>query len=145
DVATNYIQIRTDQERIRLLDRQIRIQTDVYNFIDQQFKTGFRVTDLDRAQAESNLKQSIAQIKQFQIDLRTSENRLCTLLGIPTIDLDSLLNAPANTSIPVVPNYVVVGMPADLLRRRPDIRRQERLAAAQAEQIGIAESDLYPA
>src|SRR6185369_5556194 len=47
--------------------------------------------------------------------------------------------------IPVAPTQVAVGMPADLLRRRPDVRRAERLAAAQAEQIGIAESDLYPA
>ena len=146
DVASNYVQVRTDQEQIRLLEKIVKIQTDVYNFIDQRLKVGFHgVTDLDQAQAESDLKQSIAQIAQFKIDLRISENRLCTLLGIPIVDLEPLLNSAPNTTIPKVPDYVVVGVPADLLRRRPDVRKAERLAAAQAEQIGIAETAMYPA
>ncbi len=76
--------------------------------------------------------------------MRLAQNALCTLLGIPTQDLDGYLNSGAST-IPVAPEYAIVGIPADLLRRRPDVRRAERLAAAQAERIGIAESDLYPA
>jgi NodT family efflux transporter outer membrane factor (OMF) lipoprotein len=146
DVAMNYVQIRTDQERLKLLENTVKIQTDIYNFIDERLKIGFHgVTELDRAQAESDLKQSQAQIAQFRIDIRTSENRLCTLLGIPSVDLEPMLAAAPQKSIPVVPDFVVVGIPADLLRRRPDVRRTERQAAAQAEQIGIAEADLYPA
>ncbi len=76
--------------------------------------------------------------------MRLAQNALCTLLGIPTQDLDGYLNSGAST-IPVAPEYAIVGIPADLLRRRPDVRCAERLAAAQAERIGIAESDLYPA
>jgi outer membrane protein TolC len=67
------------------------------------------------------------------------------LLGIPAIDLTNLLACGPKKDIPIAPEYVVVGIPADLLRRRPDVRRAERLAAAQAEQIGIAETDWYPA
>jgi len=145
DVASNYVTIRTTQERMRLLENSIRVQTDVYTFILAELQVGVKVTELDRAQAESNLKQSQAQLEQFKIDLRMAENRLCTLLGIPTIDLEQLLNSAPKTEIPTVPDYVVVGVPADLLRRRPDVRRAERQAAAQAEQIGIAESNLYPA
>jgi NodT family efflux transporter outer membrane factor (OMF) lipoprotein len=146
DVATNYVNVRTDQERLKLLDNTVKIQTDVYNFIDERVKIGFHgVTELDRSQALSNLKQSQAQMTQLRIDIRTSENRLCTLLGIPTVDLEPMLANAPQKSIPTVPDYVVVGIPADLLRRRPDIRRAERQAAAQAEQIGIAETDLYPA
>jgi len=144
DVATNYVAVRTTQERMKLLENVVRIQTDIYNFIVAQLQFG-KVTELDRAQAESNLQQSLAQLEQFKIDLRLAENRLCTLLGIPTIDIEPLLNSAPKREIPTVPDYVVVGVPADLLRRRPDVRRAERQAAAQAEQIGIAESNLYPA
>ena len=66
---------------------------------------------------------------------------MCTLLGIPATDLQYLLGTGP---IPTVPPEVAVGIPAELLRRRPDVRQAERLAAAQAEQIGIAEAQLYP-
>lgn len=146
DVASAYVQIRTTQRRIELLQNVIRVQQDVYNFIDERLKAGFRgVTDLDKAQAESDLKQSLAQVEQFRIDLRTAENGLCVLLGIPSVDLEPRLAAAPKREIPIPPPYAVVGVPADLLRRRPDVRRAERLAAAQAEQIGIAEAALYPA
>ncbi len=146
DVASNYVLIRTTQRRIVLLENVIKVQQDVYNFIGERLKAGFRgVTDLDKAQAESDLRQSQAQVEQLQIDLRQTENRLCTLLGIPAVALGPRLNVGPKTGIPVPPDYAVVGVPADLLRRRPDVRRAERQAAAQAEQIGIATADLYPA
>ena len=145
DIASSYVQVRTDQERIRLLQRTVAIQQNVLTFINAQLKAGFRATDLDRAQAESNLKQSLAQVANLEIAVRVNENRLCTLLGVPTQDIDTLLNSGPQTGIPKTPDFVVVGMPADLLRRRPDVRRTEREAAAQAELIGIAETDFYPA
>ncbi|MCE9548207.1 MAG: TolC family protein [Planctomycetia bacterium] len=145
DMAQNYVQIRTSQERIRLLKRVVKIQQNVLTFIETQLKVGFKgVTEIDRAQAESNLKQSLAQIANLEIDVRVAENRLCTLMGIPAQDIEAVLSSAPNTSIPVTPDSVIVGIPADLLRRRPDVRRAERLAAAQGELIGIAESDLYP-
>ena len=64
---------------------------------------------------------------------------------MPAVDLTAVLASGPRTSIPIAPEYVVVGIPADLLRRRPDVRAAERLAAAQAQQIGIAEADWYPA
>jgi NodT family efflux transporter outer membrane factor (OMF) lipoprotein len=146
DLANAYVNIRTDQEQIRLLENAVRVQENVLTFVETQRKTGFHgVTDLDKAQAVSNLKQSQAQIAQFQIDMRTQENSLCTLLGIPVVDIEPLLNSGPKRNIPVTPATVVVGMPADLLRRRPDVRKAERAAAAQSEQIGIAEAQLYPA
>ena len=98
-------------------------------------------SELDLDQAVSNLAQTQAQIPPLEIDIRQSENRLCTLLGIPATDLRYLLGTGP---IPAVPPEVAVGIPAELLRRRPDVRQAERLAAAQAEQIGIAEAQLYP-
>src|SRR5207244_5602192 len=106
---------------------------------------GRGATEIDRAQARSNLEQSRAQQHQLLLDQRTAENQLCILLGMPAVDLTKLLASGPKTDIPITPEYVVAGIPADLLRRRPDVRRAERLAAAQAEQIGIAQTDWYPA
>jgi NodT family efflux transporter outer membrane factor (OMF) lipoprotein len=145
DTATDYVAIRTTQERIKLLDVVIGVQDDVLHFIEERLNAGKGATEIDRAQARSNLEQSRAQREQFLLDLRTAENQLCILLGMPVTSLEQALGTTPNTSIPIAPDKVVVGIPADLLRRRPDVRRAERLAAAQAEAIGIAETDWYPA
>lgn len=142
DIAANYVQVRTDHERIALLRGNVQLQQGVLNFIETRLKAGFRQTKLDLDQAISDLRQTEAVIPQLEIETRQAENRLCTLLGIPTIDLAAILG---QGPIPTCPPEVAVGMPADLLRRRPDVRRAERLAAAQAEEIGIATADFYPA
>ena len=77
----------------------------------------------------------------MEITLRQTQDQLCTLLGIPPTDLQARLG---RRPIPTAPSEVVVGIPAQLLERRPDIRSAERAAAAQAQQIGIAQADLYP-
>jgi NodT family efflux transporter outer membrane factor (OMF) lipoprotein len=145
DTASDYVSIRTTQERIKLLDVVIGVQEDVLHFIEERLKAGKGATEIDRAQARSNLEQSRAAREQFVLDQRTAQNQLCILLGIPATNLTEVLASEPKATIPLAPDYVVVGIPADLLRRRPDVRRAERLAAAQAEQIGIAESDWYPA
>ncbi len=141
DIAQNYVEYRTDQERIRLLQSSVVVQQGVLNYIDIRFRAGWKVSELDLEQAKSNLAQTQAQILPLEIDLRQASDRLCTLLGIPATDLQYLLGTGP---IPTTPPDVVVGIPAELLRRRPDVRQAERLAAAQAEQIGIAEAQLYP-
>jgi len=75
--------------------------------------------------------------------LKQGLNALRVLLGMPPESLDDLLGR--SIQIPVPPKNVVAGVPADLVRRRPDIRAAELAAAAQSAQIGIAEADLYPA
>lgn len=141
DVASNYVQIRTDQERIKLLTENVRVQKDVLELINTKVKIGIVATDLDAEQAESTLKQTEAAIPLLLIDIRQANDQLCTLLGIPPADLVKLLG---DATIPTTPPEVAIGIPCEMLRRRPDIRRAERAAAAQAELIGIAETDLYP-
>ena len=141
DIAQNYVEVRTDQERILFLRQSVDVQQGVLNYIQARFQVGFKVNELDLEQAKSNLAQTAAQILPLEIDVRQAENRLCTLLGIPATDLQYLLGTGP---IPTVPPEVAVGIPAELLRRRPDVRQAERLAASQAEQIGIAEAELYP-
>src|SRR5438552_19100746 len=86
-------------------------------------------TKLDVAQAKSTLEQTEAQIPELEISLRMANNQLCVLLGIPPEGLASKLGS---ASIPTAPADVGVGIPAELLTRRPDVRRAERLAAAQS-------------
>ncbi|MHB1038300.1 MAG: efflux transporter outer membrane subunit [Pirellulales bacterium] len=142
DVATNYVQIRTFQERISLLRANVELQRGVLKVARDRLAAE-RVTELDVDQAESNLAQTEAQIPRLEIGLRQASDRLCILLGIPAVDLVKQIGAGP---IPAVPPgmKVAIGMPADLLRRRPDVRRAERDAAAQAELIGIAEAEFYP-
>lgn len=141
DVAENYTQVRTLQERIELVEANVKLQQRVLDFIQKRFAARFKVTELDLDQAESNLAQTQAAIPLLQTSLRLATNRLCILLGRPPADLEEYLG---RGSIPHAPPEVVLGIPAELLRRRPDVRRAEREAAAQAEMIGIVEADLYP-
>jgi NodT family efflux transporter outer membrane factor (OMF) lipoprotein len=142
DVASNYVEARTDQERIRLLQANVELQRNVLNFIERRFEQGFHVNALDVDQAKSNLAQTEAQIPPLVIDLRISTNQISILMGIPPVDVQNLIGSGP---IPTTPPEVAVGIPADVLRRRPDVRQAERQAAAQAEEIGIAQADLYPA
>jgi outer membrane protein TolC len=101
-----------------------------------------RPSELSPVQATSLLEQLEATIPVLEIGLRQSSNLLCVLLGIPPIDLAAKLG---KAPIPESPPEVVVGIPADLVRRRPDVRSAERLVAAQNAQIGVAEAFFYPA
>jgi NodT family efflux transporter outer membrane factor (OMF) lipoprotein len=99
------------------------------------------VTKLDLAQAKSTLEQTQATIPELEITRRQYNNQLCVLLGIPPEELQAKLGPGP---IPTAPLEAAVGIPADLLRRRPDVRKAERQAAAQSAQIGIAEAEFYP-
>jgi NodT family efflux transporter outer membrane factor (OMF) lipoprotein len=107
---------------------------------EARFREG-ATTRLDVFQAQSNLAQTESVIPTLEIDLRQACNRLCILCGIPPRDLQAELAAGP---IPVAPAEVAVGIPGDLLRRRPDVRRAERELAAQSGKIGVATAELYP-
>ncbi len=141
DVAANYVQMRTFQGRIQYAQANVQLQRRTLEIADAQFRAGRR-DQLDVLQARSTLEQTEAQIPELEIDLRQKIVQLCILLGMPPEELQSRLG-PA--PIPTAPPDVALGIPADLLRRRPDVRRAERLAAAQCARIGIAEADYYPA
>jgi NodT family efflux transporter outer membrane factor (OMF) lipoprotein len=141
DVATNYVQLRTLQQQIAYARYNVELQQQTLTIVDARFRAG-TTSELDVHQSRSTLAQTEAQIPELEISLRETANRLCILLGIPPEDLHARLGTAA---IPTAPPDVAVGIPADLLRRRPDIRRAERTAAAQSAQIGVAEADFYPA
>ncbi|MBN2216155.1 MAG: efflux transporter outer membrane subunit [Pirellulales bacterium] len=140
DIAATYVEIRTLQERIALAQANVKLQRETYTIADARFRGG-QVSELDVDQATSTLAQTEALIPQLELQRREASNRLCVLLGIPPTDLDAVLGAGP---IPSTPTQVVVGIPADLLCRRPDLRRAERQVAAESARVGIATAELYP-
>jgi NodT family efflux transporter outer membrane factor (OMF) lipoprotein len=140
DVAESYVQYRTFEQRLLYARRNVEIQTRSFQLADDKFKAGAS-TERDVHQARQNLEQTKALVPQLEIGKRQAANRLCVLLGIPPVELSQRLGAKP---IPQVSRDVAIGVPADLLRRRPDIRRNERIMAAQSARIGVAEADLYP-
>src|SRR5262249_29741342 len=100
-------------------------------------------TQLDVDQARTTLLNTLATIPSLETQLRQARDALSVLLGTPPSDLSGVLEGPAG--IPASPREVIVGIPAELLRRRPDVRRAELQAAAQSAQIGVAKAELFPA
>jgi NodT family efflux transporter outer membrane factor (OMF) lipoprotein len=140
DVATNYVQIRTFQQRIAFARRNIAIQKGSLQLAQARLRGG-KATDLDVEQARSNLAQTESSLAPLEIGVRQANNRLQVLLGQPPGDLVTSL---AEAAIPTAPPELAVGIPADLLRRRPDVRRAVREVAAQSARVGVAEADFYP-
>jgi len=140
EVATNYVQLRTAEQRLAFARDNVVIQQKSADLAQARFDAG-TTTELDLRQAKASLAQTQATIPPLEAARRLAANQICILLGSPVSDLATQLE-PA--PIPTAPSTVAVGLPADLLRRRPDVRQAERLVAAQSAQIGIAEADFYP-
>lgn len=141
DVARTYLQIRTNEERLEVARQNVGLQKRSLEIADVRFKAG-AVTELDVTQARSLLRSTEATIPEYEANIRRAKNALATLLGKLPGEVDAMLGGPG--LIPAVPAEVVVGIPAELLRRRPDIRLAERQMAGQSARIGFAKADLYP-
>ena len=140
EIATTYIQIRSFDERIRTTQQNVNIQQTSYEIAKKRNK--ILKTKIDERQALSNLEDTRALIPELERQRRNSINQLAVLLGTTP---DKMLSWVTTTgSLPEVPNNLFVGVPCDVIRQRPDIKAAERTLAVQAEQIGIAEADLYP-
>jgi NodT family efflux transporter outer membrane factor (OMF) lipoprotein len=147
DVATNYVQYRVAQQRIKIARANLRIQEDLVTRAEQQEQVGTG-TELDVEQLRTLLEQTRSSIPALQIAQGQANDTLCTLLGMPPRDLEPELGPGpelGSAPMPNTPTRVAAGIPADLLRRRPDVRSAERQVAAQSAQIGVAEAELYPA
>jgi len=141
EVSSAYVVIRTLEQRLEFAKSNVEIQERSLRIAEVLFKGG-ETSELDVQQARSLLHNTQSTIPVLEISARQAQNGLCVLLGIPPSNLSELLKGPA--PIPEAPSEVAVGIPGDLLRRRPDIRLSEFQAAAQGALIGVAEADLYP-
>jgi len=142
EVALAYLDVRTTQARIKIAKDNVKRQEDGDRLAEERFQAG-ATSQLDPAQAKTLLAQTRAGIPSLEAQLRQAMYRLTFLLGQPPRDILEKLGAPG--IIPEAPSAMAVGIPADLLRRRPDIRLAERQAAAQSARIGVAKAELYPA
>ena len=141
EVALTYIDVRATQLRIVFADANADIQRDALTLAEDRFHSGV-ASKLDVAQARSNLVSTQAMVLSLKITLHQALNRLSVLLGENAGNTDFLLGSSAR--LPDARMVVGVGVPADVLRQRPDIRHAERLLAAQTAQIGVATANLYP-
>jgi NodT family efflux transporter outer membrane factor (OMF) lipoprotein len=142
DAANSYISIRTLEKRLDIARRNVDIQKESLRIAQVRFEGG-TTSQRDVEQAKTLLGSTQATIPTLEIQLRQAKNALSVLLGMPPSHLTDLL--AGSSDIPAPPLQVAVGIPADLLRRRPDIRSAELQAAAQSAEIGVAKADLYPA
>ena len=140
ETAATYVDLRTFQERLRYANENvIKLQRSLE--ITNNRRRGGATTELDPVQAQLILSNTEQLVPLFENQIRLANNRLCVLLGIPPRDLTAELG---DGSIPTAPPTVAVGIPANLLRRRPDVRAAERQVAAQSARIGVAAADLLP-
>ncbi len=141
EVAVSYVTVRELQERLRLARSNVAGQEDTLRLTRDRFAAGL-VSALDVAQAESNLAATRSLIPTLEEALELALNRLAVLVGTAPGALDAEL-AEARP-LPDEPDAVDAGLPADLLRQRPDVRAAERRLAAHTARIGVATAELYP-
>ena len=126
---------------IELARKNVEVQEEALRIADARFRNG-ATSELDVSQARTLFENTRASIPQLEASLIQAKNALSTLLGQPTGGLDALLQGPA--VIPAPPAQVAASVPAEMLRRRPDIRSAELVAMSQSERIGVAKAALYP-
>lgn len=142
DIATAYLQVRLEQALLANAVLAQTNQTDNLQIAGWRNQAGL-IGSLDVEAARSQLAQTEAVIPQIETSLNTAKARLGVLLGRDPGALKADLAAPA--PIPTGPDSLGVGIPADLMRQRPDIRAAERSLAAATARIGVAQAALYPA
>jgi NodT family efflux transporter outer membrane factor (OMF) lipoprotein len=141
EVALNYVELRSFQARLAIAEANLAAQSETYDITRWRAEAGL-TTQLDVESARFNLEQTRASVPTLRSGLEQARNRLVVLLGQPPGYLADELGK--GRAIPVTPVELAVGVPADVLRRRPDVRRAERQLAAQTAQVGVATAARYP-
>ena len=141
ETAINYVEMRTYQTRLKVVAANLETQEETCRLTKWRYQAGLSDA-LAVEQARYNMESTRSQLPSIRSGITASRNRLAVLLGKQPGDLSLNLGTPA--PIPVTPLKVAVGIPAECIRRRPDIRQAEQEVAAQTARIGVAEAELYP-
>lgn len=141
EIARNYIELRSLQLQIRIIEKNIHSQAESLLLSESLAQAGF-AGDIDQKQAQSQLSVLHSQRPSIELAIRQVIHRLSILLGNPPGELYAELCEPAE--FPSLPCQKPIGIPSELLRRRPDIRKAERELAAATELIGSAVAALFP-
>ncbi len=141
EVARDYVELRGLQQRLALTQKTIVSQQETLQIARQRFEAAL-ASELDVAQASALLSGTEAQVPALETSIRQTIHKLSVLLGQPPGALTAELSPAA--PLPAGPPQVPVGLPSDLLRRRPDIRQAERRLASATAQIGVQVAELFP-
>jgi NodT family efflux transporter outer membrane factor (OMF) lipoprotein len=142
DVASTYTSLRTFDEQLRIAQQNIVLQREGLRIATVRYENG-ETSALDVQQASTTLAETEAQVPQLQANRTQLRNALAVLLGTTP---DAVAGLVSGTGvIPTPPTEVAVGIPVDLLRRRPDVQQAELQAIAQSAEIGVAKANLFPA
>jgi NodT family efflux transporter outer membrane factor (OMF) lipoprotein len=141
EVARTYVLLRTFEERLEIAAENVKIQERSLQIAEIRFKAG-AVTELDVVQARSLLRSTEAFIPRFEASIRQIKNALAILMGKLPGEIDYMIGGAR--LIPKAPPEIVVDIPAELMRRRPDIQLAEYQIATQTPLIGVSKADLFP-
>jgi NodT family efflux transporter outer membrane factor (OMF) lipoprotein len=141
EVGLNYIEARTYQIRVSVAEANRDAQQETYELNRSRYQAGLS-DELAMQQARYNLENTLSQIPSLRAGLDAAMNRLAVMLGEHPGAVHAEFENPCD--LPDVPSGIAVGIPADMLRRRPDVRQAERSLAAQTAKVGVAVADLYP-
>jgi NodT family efflux transporter outer membrane factor (OMF) lipoprotein len=141
EVALNYVELRALQIRLGIARDNLASQSETLQLTEWRAEAGL-VSAQDVEQARTSREQTRAQIPSLETSSAETEHRLDLLLGEPPGTLHARLAAVGD--LPAVPTGIAVGIPADALRRRPDVRAAERRLAAETARVGVAQAARYP-
>ena len=141
EVAANYVQLRGYQQEIIIAHNNLKAQQQNAEVVRKRYEGGF-VSALDVANADAQVLSTMSQIPLLESSTQQTIYNISVLLGQEPASLLEELSPPS--SIPLTPPEVPAGLPSDLLRRRPDIRRAEAQIHSATAQIGVVTADLFP-
>ncbi len=141
EVARTYVEARSSQARIAIARANLASQSETLALTEWRVQAGL-ASSIDGEQASTNVEQTRAAIPLLETSLAEARHRLAILLGLAPAALSDDLAAPA--PIPQIPDPLTIGIPADVLRQRPDVAAAERTLAAETARIGEATAALYP-
>jgi NodT family efflux transporter outer membrane factor (OMF) lipoprotein len=141
EVARSYVDLRAAQRRLAIARNNLELQQRTLELVRARQAAGL-VGERDVAQARTNVETTRSRLPQLDAAASVASNRLAVLLGKAPVALPAGLGEVQ--ALPALPASVAVGVPADLLRRRPDVRGAERRFAAEVARVGVAEAEKYP-
>jgi NodT family efflux transporter outer membrane factor (OMF) lipoprotein len=141
EIAVNYVELRGLQRQIAIAQDNLKAQQQMLSLTSDRFRAGV-TTQLDVARAQAEVSTTASGIPALDAQVHQTAHRIAVLLGEPPMTL--LQELMQIKPVPNAPGEVPVGVPADLLRRRPDIRRAERQLAGATARVGVATAQLYP-
>jgi NodT family efflux transporter outer membrane factor (OMF) lipoprotein len=141
EVALEYVQLRSYQARLAISRSSLVRQEETLDLTRWRAQAGL-TSELDVEQARANAEQTRAQIPSLETAVAETEHALATLLGQPPAALHEMV--ASHGPIPTIPDAVAVGIPAETLRQRPDVRAAERLLVAAIARVGEAKAARFP-